>query len=72
MIAIGTAVWSPAIPTRGATIAPPIKGNNPNNAAALPTFFVCFCIANEKVVVDTIPTLETIINSAMERYSKDN
>src|SRR5699024_12234819 len=64
IIAIGTAVWSPAIPTSGVAIPPPKKGNIPRKADALPAILPLRCIPKEKLVVFTIPTLETTIKSA--------
>ena len=58
-------LFSPAIPARGDTIAPPANGKIPKNAEALPATFPCRFIAREKLVVFTIPTLDTVINNAI-------
>src|SRR5690625_6722667 len=59
MTPIGTAVFSPAIPTRGAASAPRINGNNPKRADALPAICPCVCIARENDDVEIIPIDDT-------------
>lgn len=59
VIPIGSAVFSPAIPTSGAVAAPSTNGNKPNNADALPAICDCVSIASENDDVVMIPIDET-------------
>ena len=54
MTPIGTPVYAPAIPTRGAVNEPSTNGNKPNNAEALPAICPCDSIAKAKDVVPII------------------
>jgi len=62
---IGTAVFSPAIPTSGAVMEPSMKGKSPSKAAALPAICPCSCIASENDDVEMIPMEDTKKNNGI-------
>ena len=75
MMAIGIAVWSPAIPTIGAITAPEIMEKKPIKAEAPPATLPCACIAMEKLLVPIeaiveIVTIKKTMTKAMDRSNQ--